>query len=122
MQSGKHYTPHYTELKYSIYISTCLCDAAAAGTSTGKEHHIRRLFQSTLSDQPLEIIYKGKGKKKNRKNIRQLGICRLCTRDPIKCLDWVQCDSCGQWYHCLCLKLTKEEAEGLDHFTCPMGC
>ncbi|KAJ8045686.1 hypothetical protein HOLleu_08736 [Holothuria leucospilota] len=41
-----------------------------------------------------------------------------CKGDPSNVVNWVQCDSCDKWYHCRCLKITKEEADDLDPYVC----
>ena len=31
---------------------------------------------------------------------------------------WVQCDHCHEWFHCVCVGLTKEYAEQIDTYKC----
>ena len=31
---------------------------------------------------------------------------------------WVQCDHCQEWFHCVCVGLTKEYAEQIDMYKC----
>ena len=31
---------------------------------------------------------------------------------------WVQCDHCHEWFHCVCVGLTKEYAEQIDIYKC----
>ncbi|KAJ8042756.1 hypothetical protein HOLleu_09603 [Holothuria leucospilota] len=37
-----------------------------------------------------------------------------CRGDPSSRINWVQCDNCDNRFHCLCLGLTKKEADELD--------
>ena len=36
-------------------------------------------------------------------------------------ISWVQCDKCQEWFHCMCVRLTKETAEKIDSYVCD-GC
>jgi hypothetical protein len=36
-------------------------------------------------------------------------------------ISWVQCDKCQEWFHCMCVRLTKEMAEKIDSYVCN-GC
>ena len=33
-------------------------------------------------------------------------------------ISWVQCDRCQDWFHCICVGLTKEYAEKIDKYIC----
>lgn len=33
---------------------------------------------------------------------------------------WVQCDHCHEWFHCVCVGLTKEYAEQIDIYKCAL--
>lgn len=33
-------------------------------------------------------------------------------------MDWVQCDKCEQWFHLMCLGLTKKDVSAVDDFVC----
>ena len=34
---------------------------------------------------------------------------------------WIQCESCEKWYNWLCLGLTRNDVDGIDHYHC-VGC
>ena len=58
--------------------------------------------QACGHEQPPMKIYKGKGRK------------RIHKPDDI---DWVQCDICQHWFHCMCLNVSLSNLP--DHYTCP---
>lgn len=41
--------------------------------------------------------------------------CLLPSGDQIS---WVQCDHCQEWFHLMCVGLTKEYAEQIDTYIC----
>ena len=44
-----------------------------------------------------------------------------CLRPMVDEISWVQCDKCQEWFHCMCVRLTKEIAEKIDSYVCN-GC
>jgi hypothetical protein len=46
----------------------------------------------------------------------------ICPKDVCKLKkkgrNFVQCNTCEQWYHCSCVGLTKRKAEELQEFKC----
>ena len=44
-----------------------------------------------------------------------------CLRPMVDEISWVQCDKCQEWFHCMCVRLTKEIAEKIDSYVCD-GC
>lgn len=45
---------------------------------------------------------------------------KACSRPSGDEVDWVQCDSCEQWFHLVCIGLTSEKAEALESFKCSL--
>lgn len=41
-----------------------------------------------------------------------------CLRPIVDEISWVQCDKCQEWFHCMCVGLTKETAEKIDSYVC----
>ncbi|XP_028397957.1 lysine-specific demethylase 5A-like [Dendronephthya gigantea] len=46
-------------------------------------------------------------------------LARPCKHPSSDEVDWVQCDTCEQWYHNLCVGITAETAAELDSYVCP---
>lgn len=46
-------------------------------------------------------------------------LARPCKRPSSDEVDWVQCDTCEQWYHNLCVGITAKKATELDSYVCP---
>ena len=44
---------------------------------------------------------------------------RPCKHPSSDEVDWVQCDTCEQWYHNLCVGITAEIAAELESYICP---
>ena len=44
---------------------------------------------------------------------------RPCKHPSSDEVDWVQCDTCEQWYHNLCVGITAETAAELESYICP---
>ena len=44
---------------------------------------------------------------------------RPCKHPSSDEVDWVQCDTCEQWYHNLCVGITAETAAELESYVCP---
>ena len=44
--------------------------------------------------------------------------CFLC--EKVEYGDWIACTRCGQWMHCHCVPINKQEGELDDDFTCPL--
>ena len=44
-----------------------------------------------------------------------------CKQPMANQISWVQCDHCQEWFHCICVGLTKEYAEKIDSYIC-QGC
>ena len=45
-------------------------------------------------------------------------IFKICEEDSSdnQCSDWVQCGRCDRWFHCLCVNIDVDEAEGKDFY------
>ena len=41
-----------------------------------------------------------------------------CLQPVAEQIIWVQCDHCHEWFHCVCVGLTKEYAEQIDTYKC----
>ena len=41
-----------------------------------------------------------------------------CLQPVADQISWVQCDHCQEWFHCMCVGLTKEYAEQIDTYKC----
>ena len=95
-------------------------------TSACQSAIIRNLFEVESKDLPLHRLMKrpqnkkGKGKKKTKKR-KEYDICPVCSDNPQDYNEWVSCDNCKQWYHCICVGLTIEQTKE-SNFTCPNGC
>lgn len=46
-------------------------------------------------------------------------LARPCKHPSSDEVDWVQCDTCEQWYHNLCVGITAETAAELESYVCP---
>ncbi len=42
----------------------------------------------------------------------------FCRQPVAEQISWVQCDHCQEWFHCLCVGLTKEYADKIDSYNC----
>ena len=42
--------------------------------------------------------------------------CMHPSTDPI---EWIQCDHCDKWYHQLCVRIKKRQAEKMPKYSCP---
>ncbi|KAM9916229.1 hypothetical protein OXX59_010147, partial [Metschnikowia pulcherrima] len=54
--------------------------------------------------------------------------CPVCNYNPLESangsetqaqISWIRCDVCRQWYHSVCLKLTKSTLGSISSFHCP---
>ena len=87
---------------HRVWFFTEVIEDTVAGPSNEEEPESDTCHACGFTVPP--SAYKGKGKGKRK-------VIPTCD------VDWVQCDICSNWYHCVCLKINIEELP--ESYECP---
>lgn len=68
---------------------------------------------------PQDDIVDVEGDEEDEEDEDEACLARPCKRPASEEVDWVQCDTCEQWYHNLCVGITAKKATELDSYICP---
>ena len=65
----------------------------------------------------MHVDVRDRSKALNKKALRKMVLC-TCRGGNNETLI-VQCDSCANWFYCLCMGISLKEAKAVNKFICP---